>query len=327
MRQRGPVSAAPRRPKPARAAHAPSDTPGTGLSHSAPGIVPPGSTVKAARAALAQAFARTGVEEPALDARLLLQHALHCGHGALAAGAERLLSEEEAERIALYCARRLWREPVAYIVGEKEFWGLALHVNHATLVPRPDTETVVEAALAALAPGGTSQRPLLVADLGTGSGAILLALLSALPAARGIGVDISRAASAIAHGNAARLGFAARAAFIVGDLTAPLAEGFDLVVSNPPYIASRAIDLLAPEIRNHEPRTALDGGADGLDYYRRLAVEAGRIVAPGGHLVVEIGQGQEEAVCDLFASGAWQPAAPARNDLTGTPRALVLCRS
>lgn len=283
-------------------------------------------TVARVRSALAHAFARAGLDTPALDARVLLQHALGCDHAALAADPDRRLTAAEAERVAAFAARRLRREPVAYIVGEKEFFGLPLRVTDATLAPRPETETLVEAALAAVAARGARERPLRLADLGTGSGAILLALLRALPQARGIGIDISAAAIAVARDNAARLALAARAVFAVGDFTAPLAGGYDLVVSNPPYVETRRIPALPPEVREHEPRHALDGGPDGLAFYRRLAADAARIVAPDGHVAVEIGAGQVEAVTAIFAAWGWEPAGPAKADLAGIPRALVVRR-
>jgi release factor glutamine methyltransferase len=211
----------------------------------------------------------------------------------------------------------LAHEPVARIVGEKEFWGLTFKVTPAVLVPRPETETVVEFALALI----DRTAPLQIVDLGTGCGAILLALLSALPRARGLGIDISADALDVAHTNAERLGLADRADFAVRDFSA--VEGaFDLAVSNPPYIARGDITDLAPEVREYDPRHALDGGSDGLAAYRGIATIAPRLLRPAGHLVVEIGAGQENAVRELFAHNGLAITA-ARHDLCQIPRALA----
>jgi release factor glutamine methyltransferase len=217
-------------------------------------------------------------------------------------------------------ARRLKREPVARILGVKEFWGLPLRISPATLVPRPETETVIEAALAEIDSGGPRNRALRIADLGTGSGALLIALLVELPNAVGIGTDVSREALATARDNAGDLGLASRTKFMACDFGAALAGAFDLVVSNPPYIASADIPTLAPEVQ-HDPRRALDGGDDGLDGYRTIAAQAGKLLKPGGYLVVELGIGQEPAVAALFHVAGLE-VSPARPDLSGIPRAL-----
>jgi release factor glutamine methyltransferase len=222
--------------------------------------------------------------------------------------------------LAALVTRRLEREPVARILGVKEFWGLPLRLNDATLVPRPETETIVEAALATVDSAGPRTRALRIADLGTGSGALLIALLTELPNATGIGTDMSRDALAAAQDNASRLGVAARTEFAICDFGAALPGRFDLVVSNPPYIASADIDTLSPEVRR-DPRSALDGGADGLDCYRTIAEQAARLLKPDGDLVVELGIGQESAVAMLFHAVGLIPS-PARPDLLGIPRAL-----
>jgi release factor glutamine methyltransferase len=187
-------------------------------------------------------------------------------------------------------------------------------------VPRPETETVVEAALAVIEDDGPRSRALRIADLGTGTGALLLALLSELPNATGLGTDISSEALIAAQGNADRLGFGARAQFVVCDFAAPLSGGFDLVVSNPPYIPSADIAALPPEVRR-DPYRALDGGADGMNCYRTIARQAPHLLKPGGHVVVELGIGQESAVAALFRTAGLAPS-PARTDLAGIPRAL-----
>jgi release factor glutamine methyltransferase len=280
-----------------------------------------GMTVAQARRAMSEAFARAGLDSPELDARLLAGDALGLDHTALTVDGGRLLDERETEALATLAARRLAREPVARILGRKEFWGLEFRLTGATLVPRPETETVVEAALAAIDTDGPRDRPLRIADLGTGSGAILLALLHELPNAIGIGTDVSREALATAAENASRLGLGARAEFIVGDFGAGLAGPLDLVVSNPPYIAAGEIDGLPPEVRN-DPRGALDGGPDGLDCYRTIAGQAPGLLHATGHLVVELGIGQEPAVAALFRAAGLVPIS-ARADLAGIPRALL----
>jgi release factor glutamine methyltransferase len=278
-------------------------------------------TVEAARRALAREFRRCGLESPALDARLIVGHALGLDHAALAAQSRRPLAAEEADAIAALAARRLAREPAARIVGRKEFWGLPFALNGETLVPRPETETVVEAALAALE-RSRPHAPRIV-DLGTGCGALLLALLCELPQASGIGTDVSAAALACARANAAALGLGARCSFIACDWGSALADRFDLLVANPPYIACGDIAALAPEVKAFDPRRALDGGPDGLDGYRALAADARRLLAPEGALVVELGQGQLAAATALFAAEGLARGA-VRHDLSGIARALTV---
>ena len=280
----------------------------------------PGVTLGAARRLLADALRAKGIDTPELDARLLAGHALDLDHTALTAGAGRTLDRAQLRELEALAARRIAGEPVARITGVKEFWGLPLRVTAATLVPRPDTETLVEAALAAIDRGGSRKRTLRIADLGTGSGALLLALLSELPNAFGTATDISAAALAAARDNARRLELDARARFVACDFGAALAGGFDLVVVNPPYIASGDIAGLPPEVR-HDPRLALDGGVDGLACYRALISDARRLMAPTGHIVVELGIGQETAVAALFQAAGLETL-PARTDLSGIARAL-----
>jgi release factor glutamine methyltransferase len=241
----------------------------------------------------------------------------------LISAAQRQLTPDESVRLEEFARRRLAGEPVARIIGEKEFWGLPLQLSSATLVPRPDTETVVELALELLRAGGSLDRPLRVADLGTGSGAILLALLSELPAAQGFGTDISEAALRTATANAARTGLSERATFIACDYASGLSGSFDLIVSNPPYIRSTDIGGLAAEVRNHDPLAALDGGADGLDAYRALIPQAARLLAPGGPLVVEAGQGQSGPIQALMVAAGLMPVIAPKADLAGIPRAVA----
>jgi release factor glutamine methyltransferase len=281
-----------------------------------------GMTVAQVRRTLADVFFDAGLDSPELDARILAGHALGLNHSALVAEGDRILSNEEVQALTLLAARRLRREPVARILGVKEFWGLPLGLGAATLVPRPETETVVEAALAAIDESGPRDRALLIADLGTGSGALLLALLRELPNATGVGTDMSFDALETAQRNAVHLGLSERARFLIPNFGAALTEPFDLVVSNPPYIASGDIAALPPEVR-HDPRRALDGGADGLDGYRAIAGQALHLLKPGAVMVLELGMGQEDAVASIFRAAGLAPS-PARPDLAGIPRALPL---
>lgn len=280
------------------------------------------ATVADARRAWARKFRACGVDSPALDARILVGHALCLDHAQLAAAGARRLAVAERNAIAALARRRLAGEPIARILGRKEFWSLPLRVDAATLVPRPETETVVEAALEAVDARGARSRPLRLADLGTGCGAILLALLSELPNAFGVGCDTSAAALVVARENARRLGLV-RARFVAGDMTAALRGPFDLIVSNPPYIASADIAALAREVRDFDPPRALDGGPDGLDFYRAIAAAAPALLAPGGVLIVELGCGQAPSVAALFAAAGLAPTPP-RPDLNGVPRALLV---
>ena len=284
-----------------------------------------GSTIGAARRALAQAFRESGCDAPEADARIIVGHALGLDHAGVVAAESRKLTDGEVETISALADRRVAREPVARILGVKEFWGLRLQLSPTTLVPRPETETLIEAALEAIGREQARSRQWRIADLGTGTGAILLALLSELPHASGIGSDLDFAALVTARRNAEELGYAGRAHFVACDLGAALAGGFDLVVSNPPYVASRDIASLAPEVRTYDPARALDGGPDGLEAYRAIAADAVRLLAPGGALILEIGAGQAVAVTDLLASRGLR-AAPPRLDLAGIPRVVTARR-
>jgi release factor glutamine methyltransferase len=280
-------------------------------------------TIEAARRALAAQFKSASVESAELDARILAGHALGLDLTGLISAAQRQLSPDESARLAQFARRRLAGEPVARIVGEKEFWGLPLQLSSATLVPRPDTETVVELALERLRAGGNLDRALRIADLGTGSGAILLALLSELPAAQGFGTDISHAALQTARANAARAGLSDRATFLACDYASGLTGPFDLIVSNPPYIRTADIDGLAAEVRNHDPPAALDGGADGLDAYRALIPQAVPLLASGAVLVVEAGEGQSAQIQALMRAAGLTALNAPKADLAGIPRAVA----
>jgi len=249
-----------------------------------------------------QKLEAAGVAGPVIDARLLVEAAAEATRIDIVTDPHRPLSPDQEARLEDYLARRARREPVSHILGRKGFWKIMLQVTPDVLTPRPDTETVVEYVLRDFPePAAWS-----VLDLGVGSGAILLSLLAERPAARGLGVDVSEEALAVARENAANLGLAGRIALLRGDWTQGLGDdSFDLVVSNPPYIATAVIEELEPEVRDHDPRLALEGGADGLDAYRILAPEILRVLKPGGRFAVEIGFDQKDAVEALFrAAGA-----------------------
>jgi release factor glutamine methyltransferase len=251
-----------------------------------------GRTIGAALAAARATLREAGIESAALDARLLVAHALNMRVETIVAWPERPLPQSASDALELAVSRRAAYEPIAYIVGHKEFWSLDFHVGPGVLVPRPDTETLVAAVLDHV---GDRSRPFTILDLGTGTGCILLSLLSELPGASGIGVDIDATAIRSAQTNADLLGVAPRARFIRSAWMAGIDHQFDIVVSNPPYIATDDISALPADVR-HEPALALDGGRDGLHAYRAIIADVGRVLAPGGLLAVEIGWGQREAV-------------------------------
>jgi len=266
-------------------------------------------------------FKSADIESAELDARLLVGAALNLDLTGLITAANRKLTPDESDRLEAFAARRINGEPVARILGQKEFWGLPLKLSTATLVPRPDTETVVELTLEIIR--AAPSRALRIADLGTGTGAILLALLHELPDAFGVGTDISLDALRTARRNATDLGLASRAAFVACNYAAALAGPFDLIVSNPPYIRSADIAGLAPEVRDHDPLAALDGGADGLDAYRALIPQAAGRLAPGGALVVEGGKGQSGPIEALMTGAGLSVQNPVKTDLAGIFRAIA----
>jgi len=286
-------------------------------------VTSPGPGIEVARRTLAARLRSAGIDEAELDARILLGAVLDLDLTGMIAQATRPLTSTEAARLARYAQRRIAGEPTARILGSREFWGLSFQLSPATLEPRPDTETVVELALELLRADGGSDRPLRIADLGTGTGAILLALLSELPAATGFGTDIFEAALRTAAANAARAGLSERATFIACDFASGLSGLFDLIVSNPPYIRSADISRLAVEVRNHDPLAALDGGVDGLDAYRALVPQAACRLAPGASLVVEAGEGQSGQIQALMVEAGLTPAPAPKADLAGILRAVA----
>ena len=280
-----------------------------------------GASVAEATQLMGQAFSQAGIEDAKVDARALLCHALRIDRARLLADSDRVLEAREVAALSALAARRLKREPVSRVRGRKEFWNLMLEVTPAVLTPRPETETVVEAALDLFGRDGMKMEMLRILDIGTGSGALLLALLSELPKAVGLGTDISEDALETARANAERNGLKDRCTFLACDIAEGVEGEFDLIVSNPPYVVHDEIATLVPEVRDYAPTVALDGGKDGLDCYRAIARQAPRLLAAGGRLIVELGAGQEGAVRTLFTKAGLQVGA-ARPDLAGIPRAL-----
>lgn len=259
---------------------------------------------------------RLGFASAALDAKLLTGHALGLSALELATREQEPVDGEAAARVAALLQRRMTGLSVARILGVREFYGLDFTLNAATLEPRPDTELLVELALKALPPGGR------LLDLGTGTGCIPIAVLVNRPDATGVAVDLSPEALAAARENADRHGVAERLEVLEGSWFAPLAGApFDLIVSNPPYIASGVIPSLDPEVRDFDPRLALDGGPDGLAPYRIIAAQAGGWLKPGGQVLVEIGHDQGAAVSALFEAAGFADVA-VHKDLAGLDRVV-----
>jgi len=273
---------------------------------------------------VARRLAAAGIAEARREARLLAGKAAGLDSATAIAHPERKLSPEEIERLAGYARRREAREPISRILGWREFWSLRFALGPETLDPRPDSETLVAAALeSARSVSITRAKPLSVVDLGTGSGCLLLALLSELPNAQGLGIDISRGALATAAANAGSLGLASRARFQWGDWGSGVKERFDLILCNPPYIPAGEVAGLAPEVAKFDPILALSGGADGLDVYRRLSRELPPLLSQGGRAIVEIGVGQGAPVGAILAGGGLRLLGE-RADLAGTLRCLIL---
>jgi len=260
----------------------------------------------------------SGIDTPVFDARLLLEAGAGVSRLDIVTDPRRALTDEQVDAVEALVRRREAREPVAHIIGRRHFWTLDLAVSPDVLIPRPETELLVEFALKTLAP----DQPARVLDLGVGSGAILLAVLIERLNATGVGVDRSAAALAIANVNANALKLADRVELREGDWAAAVNETFDLVLSNPPYIPSNDIDGLEPEVARFDPRLALDGGADGLDAYRTIVTELPRLLKPGGVFAFEVGEGQADAVAALAAEQGLSTF-PAQRDLGGIPRVVA----
>jgi len=274
-----------------------------------------GTTVEQALRQGAAALRAAGIESPAREARMLLAHALGCSASDLLRDATVVVGTGCYDTLV---ARRAGHEPMAFILGSQGFWSLDFLVSPATLIPRADSEGIVEAALS-LPP------PRRVLDLGTGTGCLLLAILHERPDAFGVGVDRAEEAARLARTNAARLGLAGRAAFCSGDWAAALQGRFELVVSNPPYIKAAVVGTLMPEVADHEPRLALDGGTDGLDAYRAIVAMLPDLLTPSGAAVLELGMGQGADVASLGAAAGF--GATFRPDLAGVDRAIILRRA
>ena len=283
------------------------------------GLTPDTSRRQAMRL-LAEAFTRAGIDDATIDARLLLCAAAGFDHSALIRDPDLPIEEEAAELTLAMAKRRLAREPVSRILGERSFWSFDLLVTPAVLDPRPDTETVVDGALEVLAQ--RQGEALSILDLGTGSGALLCALLDVFPQAQGLGVDLSKEACAVARENLARCELAPRGLVRQGSWEAGAPGPYDLVVSNPPYIESAALAGLDPEVRLYDPPLALDGGPDGLTAYRDICALLPALVAPGGFAIFEVGMGQAEAVSALLASQGFAEVR-AKRDLSGVERAVM----
>lgn len=274
-----------------------------------------GEAVAATRARLRDG----GIEQPGLEARLLVGAALLLPPEAMLSRPERRLEDDEQGCLDHLLARRLADEPLAYILGAREFWSLPLSVTPDVLIPRPDSEALVDTALAS----ARRRSGLTILDLGTGSGCLLLAVLSELPDAWGLGVDISPAALAVARDNAARLGLATRAAFLCADWGDGLRGGFDLILCNPPYVSTAEMATLSPGITGFEPHQALHGGADGLAAYRRLLPNLARLKTEQGHIFLEIAAERSAATAAL-ARSAGLHVIEIKSDLAGRPRCLEL---
>ncbi|MEC8171918.1 MAG: peptide chain release factor N(5)-glutamine methyltransferase [Pseudomonadota bacterium] len=258
-----------------------------------------------------------GIDGPRREARLLMAHTFGKSVEWLVAHDDELI--ETPTHFENAVRRREAREPLSHILGEREFWSLRFQVNASVLDPRPDSETLVAAVLAQYPEPDTVLK---IADLGTGSGCLLLSILNERPGAQGVGVDISESALSIARENAQRFGLAARANFNQSDWDSRLDGTFDIVVSNPPYIPTAAIDDLAPEVARFEPRGALDGGVDGLDAYRHIAAVLPQILKPNGFVALEIGQGQDASVTRILRDSGIRIVG-LEKDLAGIPRCVL----
>ena len=280
-----------------------------------------GLTLGEALRVISERLTARSIENAGAEARMLLLAAAALSRSDLIVSPDRRLEAQVAEKLRQWLARRIAGEPATRIVGERHFWTLSLRVTPDVLDPRPDSETIVTAALDAL--GARTSEPLRILDLGVGSGALLLSVLSECPRATGLGVDLSEAACAVARENAVRNGLENRTQIRQGRWTTGLTETFDLVLSNPPYIESASIDGLSIEVRGHDPKLALDGGADGLNAYRDIVSALGAILSPGGIAVLELGIGQAPAVGGL-AEVAGLRVVGSKKDLGGVERALIL---
>lgn len=279
----------------------------------------PGHTIEAALRLATSRLTDVGIEDARREARILVGHAVRLDPQAVPITPERTMDQDQWLQFNNVLGRRCSRRPMAQVLGRREFWSLNFEVSEETLAPRPDSETLVEAALAAF-PSETAAIRIL--DMGTGTGCLLLSVLSERPAGSGLGIDLSEEAVAVARRNAVHLGLDARSRFEIGDWTEGLAGPFDLVIANPPYIRSDEIPLLEPEVGMFEPSLALDGGPDGLDCYRKIAANCRDLMAPDGRIVLEIGIGQAMSVAQILSSAGLADIT-IRRDLAGIERCVT----
>ncbi|MGB0083977.1 MAG: peptide chain release factor N(5)-glutamine methyltransferase [Rhodomicrobiaceae bacterium] len=287
------------------------------------------ATLQAIIALLAAEFGTAGLPTPELDARLIVLHACGVSREGYLLDPKRAVSREQAALIASYRRRRLAREPVSRIVGSREFWGRDFLIGPDVLDPRPETETLIETALDVLRQQGRLAEPLSLLDLGTGSGCILLTLLAELPQAWGIGVDRSLGAIEIARENARKLGVDSRSTFVLADWAEPFCGPFDLILSNPPYIRSEEIAGLAEDVRRYDPAFALDGGADGLNAYRRIATNSFDCASFQSWILLEAGQSQAKDITRIFHDAGWWSSVDdvrVDRDLAGINRVVAIKR-
>ncbi len=290
-------------------------------------LLAPNGEIGEAIRRLSKVFCEAGVQTAALDARLLVSHACALTPEETIARQRFALSPEMADRMKKAAARRLAGEPVSRIVGQREFWGLPFSLSPHTLDPRPETELLVEAVLGYVRENGLAGTPLRILDLGTGTGCLLGSILSEFPLSSGVGVDLSEEALWTARENLSRLGLLPRAAFLCDDWIGALSDAsFDIIISNPPYIGSSEIAGLEIEVRDHDPRLALDGGGDGLEAYRAILAQAFRVIRDEGFLIFETGCLQAQSVRDMMIAAAPPSgsfAARIFTDLTGIERAVA----
>ncbi len=283
-----------------------------------------GRTLAGAASSLAAELRAAGIPDPEIDARLLVLAAALATRLDLIRTPDTRLSPAQEQRLALFTQRRLAHEPVSRILGRRAFWSLDLEVTPAVLDPRPETELLVETALDYVRRAGRDRHPLTILDLGTGSGAILIALLRELPSAFGIGVDASVGALLVARRNAERHAVGHRARFLTGNWADAIGSKVDLIVSNPPYLTTAEIDGVAPEVRDYDPRAALDGGADGLEAYRAVVAAWQRLGQPA--MLLEIGAAQAVQVSEIIQEVCYinsKPDIGLRRDLAGLPRIVT----
>ncbi len=309
-------------PAPAVAAALPEEPPAVSMPNAAPPpFAPQPDTLHGWLHEAESRMSDVGIESARLDAQILVAAVLGVDPGTLRFAEDRAVEPRDVQRIENFLRRRTkTREPVSRILGWREFWSLDFRVTPAVLDPRPDSETLIEAALAAFP---DREAPLAVLDLGTGSGCLLLALLHERPNAVGLGIDASEQALAVAQGNAERLGLAERVEFRKSDWASAVAEAFDLVLCNPPYIAETERAALAPEVARHDPRAALFAGTDGLDAYRAIVPDVPRLLARGGLALFEIGATQAASVAEI-AQAAGLAVIDVKRDLAGRDRCIVL---